>query len=184
MSKTYRNRPTTVTRDGWNVSSTSGHLPGMQAQLSVFKTHNGKYRHGDLHGRIYPTADDASAAALAHGYSQSHLQAACPHCGQVHRRAPYEVKERLSDKYLKARPAYVHRARMGYLPIFDDALWRKECRVNNLAADIVAYDAASERMRQIMLLTPEVNHAFKAAWLKLEAIKNRHGGMPPKGVKV
>lgn len=54
----------------WLISGMSGTgINGCIAQPSKRDTYKGKYRHGDLYGKVYPTADAAFAAMRDHGYS-------------------------------------------------------------------------------------------------------------------
>lgn len=81
-------RNAVVTKDGWGVSyTTESGVEGVR--LSVYKFpmnwKMGKpYRKGELDGRRYSSVEEASQAALDHGYLQRVVNCWCLKCRTLH----------------------------------------------------------------------------------------------------
>lgn len=75
---------TTVTNEGWNVSTTTGSgIDG--AILSVFKIkRNGRFQYGDANGKQFPSSDAAFQYALDKGYLQQFVTPWCRKCRKLH----------------------------------------------------------------------------------------------------
>lgn len=87
---------------GWNSGCTTGTgIPG--ARLSVFRPRGGlRFQRGDHDGRLFPSAEAASAFALQRGYSVVYRDAGLGTFKRVHRVALRAIMRRARAAVLAA----------------------------------------------------------------------------------
>lgn len=183
--------PATVTRDGWHVSTTMGGMPGIQAVLNVSRSIGGKTLFGDLNGTVWPSSEAGHAAALAHGYTQWHVQEWCPRCRCLHWEQFNHVRV---DRYDPATNAAgkpkgfvpfsnekkTVRRRMGFVKGWlASTTWSTACFHNSqerIKKDTARFAVLESRFRTIMNCGNSACAELQEVWKEMEAIRNRNGG--------